>query len=424
MIRALLALSLCWTAVTPAAAQEAPYLSQADENAVIAWIAKSVSNARQPFCYRQSYGRGVGSPLSTCPAGHQKNGALCYPDCRAGYGGAGPVCWENCPSGYTDTGAFCTRGASSRHISIHAADCPHKFHNTGVSCYRTWPPKSESLSHSTCPAGMHRTGAYCYSECDPGYTNTGVSCYRGPDTVAKKSYGRGAGTAMGCEAGQEEDAGLCYPQCKAGFHGVGPVCWENCEAGRTACGAGCAKSGGSCAASTTNMVVAPLAMAGALFTGGATAEAEGAAKAAEEAGMYSKIVAEVKAMAKAADPVVQAANKAKPYAKAGGALWAAGSTADLWATDAIAHFDKVTTPGIAAEVERHFSGGARTWIEKEYAKQNLLLMLQRDIADTDMAAAGVASGFDPTGVSGVVTAYLNPKCSVAEPFPAFTLIRR
>jgi hypothetical protein len=399
----LLAACLALVLAGSASAQTPAPLSQADTNAVVSWIARQVSNARQPYCYRQSYGRGVGAPLSTCGAGQQKNGALCYPNCNPGYGGAGPVCWQECPEGYTDTGAFCTRGASSRHISIHSADCPAHFHNTGTSCYRAWPPKSESLSHSTCPAGMHRSGAFCYSQCDPGYTNTGVSCYRGPDTIAKKSYGRGAGAPMGCEAGKEEDAGLCYDQCKAGFHGVGPVCWQNCPAGRTACGAGCAASTRACVASTKDMIVAPAVMVFSLATAGAGGEAAGAAK---EASNFDKVVAAAKVAAKVA-------TGAK-------ALY---ETADLWATDYISDFGKVTTPEIAREVAAHFSGDALTYVQKAYAKQNLMLMLQRDLDDTERNALSVSAGFDPTGVEGVVLAYMNPKCASPDPFPTVKLLR-
>ena len=43
-------------------------------------------------CWLGTYGRGVGTPLDTCPEGQDKNGALCYPQCQSGYNGVGPVC--------------------------------------------------------------------------------------------------------------------------------------------------------------------------------------------------------------------------------------------------------------------------------------------------------------------------------------------
>jgi C1A family cysteine protease len=59
---------------------------------------------------KKSYGRGVGKPLHACPAGMDKDGALCYPPCPVGYSGVGPVCWKRCPADYRDDGAFCTKG--------------------------------------------------------------------------------------------------------------------------------------------------------------------------------------------------------------------------------------------------------------------------------------------------------------------------
>ncbi len=59
------------------------------------------------FYGKQTYGRGAGAPVSTCPAGMERNGALCYPRCAAGYVGNGPVCFQRCPAGYKDDGALC-----------------------------------------------------------------------------------------------------------------------------------------------------------------------------------------------------------------------------------------------------------------------------------------------------------------------------
>ena len=50
-------------------------------------------------CWLDSYGRGVGVPISSCPSGYNKDGALCYPSCRNGYYGVGPVCWSSCGDG-------------------------------------------------------------------------------------------------------------------------------------------------------------------------------------------------------------------------------------------------------------------------------------------------------------------------------------
>ena len=135
--------------------------------------------------------RGVGTIPDSCGDGDEKDGALCYPVCAAGYDGVGPLCWGHCPSGYTDTGALCTYSAGPLVVAL---EC-------------------------------HTTGSFPFVSCDcpSNYTNTGVAC--AANTVAKSSYGRGAGTVLSCSAGLEKDAGLCYSPCPTGYKGVGPVCW-------------------------------------------------------------------------------------------------------------------------------------------------------------------------------------------------------
>jgi len=46
------------------------------------------------------------------------DGGLCYTPCNDGDTGVGPVCWGNCPEGFTDAGALCTdwRLGSSTHL--------------------------------------------------------------------------------------------------------------------------------------------------------------------------------------------------------------------------------------------------------------------------------------------------------------------
>ena len=51
------------------------------------------ANADAESCWVEAYGRGVGKPITSCPADKEKDGALCYPLCRDGYNGVGPVCW-------------------------------------------------------------------------------------------------------------------------------------------------------------------------------------------------------------------------------------------------------------------------------------------------------------------------------------------
>lgn len=58
---------------------------------------------------KESYDRGAGTAVDTCPAGTVNDAGLCYPRCPVGYSGVGPLCWTDCAGGFTDFGAFCQR---------------------------------------------------------------------------------------------------------------------------------------------------------------------------------------------------------------------------------------------------------------------------------------------------------------------------
>uniref|UniRef100_A0A914PLM5 Secreted protein n=1 Tax=Panagrolaimus davidi TaxID=227884 RepID=A0A914PLM5_9BILA len=84
-------------------------------------------------CWRTTYGRGVGKPISWCPADEDKNGALCYPKCKDGYLGVGPICWQKCPEGFKDIGVGCQKrkpyGRGAGYITKHK--CLKKHSDTG-----------------------------------------------------------------------------------------------------------------------------------------------------------------------------------------------------------------------------------------------------------------------------------------------------
>ena len=87
-----------------------------EKNALLRWSLKELGKANQPYCWRHSYGRGVGVPVSACPKGQEKDAGLCYPTCedigKEGWKGVGPVCWQRCPSGFRDDGAYCFKPKS------------------------------------------------------------------------------------------------------------------------------------------------------------------------------------------------------------------------------------------------------------------------------------------------------------------------
>jgi len=57
----------------------------------------------------------------------------------------------------------------------------------------------------------------------------------------RRSYGRGAGSPLGCAAGLVEDAALCYAPCRSGYSGAAFLCWEDCPAGFRDTGVDCLK---------------------------------------------------------------------------------------------------------------------------------------------------------------------------------------
>jgi len=174
----------------------------------VATLASSQSDEDMEVCWRDAYGRGVGTIPNYCQKGFELQGALCYPLCKENYTGVGPVCWENCPEGYTDIGAFCVIPASVYW------NCP-------------W--------YDVCGVTFAKG---CRGNCSEGYHDVACSCRRDGKTITKKSYGRGAGDIPGCNPKEEECAGLCYEQCKTEYFGVGPVCWRN-DSGNATYGVQC-----------------------------------------------------------------------------------------------------------------------------------------------------------------------------------------
>ncbi len=89
-------------------------------------------------CWKFSYGRGVGKPISTCAAGLEESGLLCYPPCKEGYKGIGPVCYG------TDS---------------------HKEYGRGAGVPLVCKPDEDEDS------------ALCYDHCNGNYNGVGPVCW-------------------------------------------------------------------------------------------------------------------------------------------------------------------------------------------------------------------------------------------------------
>ena len=306
--------------------------------------------SQDSFCWKDSYGRGVGTIPTSCEGGKEYQAGLCYNKCPAGFSGVGPVCWSACPPGYVDYGAIC-------HI-----DLPLTRGGTGWSCQSRDGWGTCWLWVLQCPSGYTNAGLFCALTARPtpaGFSGT----YLDP---MKNTYARGAGTIpTGCD-GKQYDAGLCYQNCRAGYSGVGPVCWGSNPPGWTGCGMGSAKDSAACAAAVIGQVTSVGQLAMTVVSLGTSTAGTGAANAAKSPQEISKLrqaYDDMKKLYEANKTALQAAAKAKQIV----GVVSSGS--------ALASSETVTPEDIAR------------------------------------LAAEIAAVADPTGVSATVAAYTYPVCS-------------
>jgi hypothetical protein len=228
---------------------------------VMMFVAFAAMPVQADFCWRDSYGRGVGTvPKACADSNRAMDEGLCYNKCKSGWDGKATVCYQNCPSGFRDDGLLCAKPAAY----TVGAGYPWKFGDPVGNydrardrCRADHPEgceKSGLIWYPNCRSGFKKVGGLtCSPECPGGFTDIGVSC-------GKPSESRGAGVIPNqCESGHQLDAGLCYSNCRAKFDGVGPVCWQQCPASAPVnCGAGCAATKDECAEAITDQVVSVL----------------------------------------------------------------------------------------------------------------------------------------------------------------------
>jgi hypothetical protein len=324
------------------------------------------------FCWKDSYGRGVGTIPSICPNNKDKIGLLCYDKCPSGYYRFGFDCHQYCPTadGWADQGLFCRLAEYGR--------------GSGYAWW-FWDGFSDSGMVQRCEAdngrgNCEKNGLMYYPKCKAGYYNVACCICRpsapncnalgyngGIDLSCAKYVIIGNPKSMDCPVGLQYDAGLCYITCTDGYYGVGPVCWANAPNGWVGCGMGAATTTKVCTetifdqfASVGNLAVNIVTLGGAK----AAAIAKDAAKAAE----LKKQFEQLKKIAEKSDKVQKAiaAGQGKfPATEAG------KSTAEILKAD-----PTTVTP-----------------------------------EDMVRVSSQIASLVDPTGVSDVVGAYTYSKCS-------------
>jgi len=366
-----------------------------EKDALLRWSLKELGKANQPYCWRHSYGRGVGVPVSACPEGQEKDAGLCYPTCEdigmPGAKGVGPVCWQRCPPGFRDDGAYCFKPKSyGRGVGFpwKFGDPAFNLSNAKKRCEKKHGQgqceKYGAIYYPKCKPGYRAIGCcVCSPRCPPGMTDIGISCQ-------KKSKGRGVGKPMKCKKGQVYDAGLCYKPCKENYHGVGPVCWQDCPSTQPVdCGAGCATHANQCADKTIKQILTPLELAlniaTAVTTGGSANAAVNAAKAS-------------------------AKNAARTTSKA-----IAKETIKK-STKTIAH---EMMPGIRSKLNKKLLKKYAKDITEELCWNAAEILAEATLARESPDTKDLLMALDPTGIAAVADVFTNPKCSFDEDPPSF-----
>ncbi|RHY28104.1 hypothetical protein DYB32_006254 [Aphanomyces invadans] len=330
---------------------------------------RGLQTTTAPFCWLNSYPRGVGKVPSSCAAGQERIGLLCYPNCPPGMSRKGLDCHSNCPEGLEDQGLFCRKKEYGRGVGF-----PWKY-GDGLSDHGMF--ERCEAAHGT--GNCEKYGLIVYPKCEEGYTAFGCSTCR-PKPPNCQEYGLAGRFDLSCAkkvvigdpelgtcaSGEERDAGLCYKQCKTGFSGVGPVCWGPPPSGWVRCGMGAATTSTQCA----EIMVDQIMSVGEMVLNVCTAFSSSSAKALQ-APVDSEILAKLKNGWKSIKSKPEVKNAIKAYENA----------------------DRVKTGYEAIE-------------DLEEA---------RTAEDYVRFAATIASILDPTGMAGVIAAYTYSTCDKVAP---------
>lgn len=128
-------------------------------------VTLSLGTSRQriehDFCWKDTYGRGVGKIPTACSEGQDRIGLLCYPKCAQGMHRFGFDCHSNCPAGWADQGLFCRLAEYGR-----GAGYPWHFGD----------PLNDSRMFERCEkdygkGNCEKWGLVVYPKCRPGYHN-------------------------------------------------------------------------------------------------------------------------------------------------------------------------------------------------------------------------------------------------------------
>ncbi|EJK44367.1 hypothetical protein THAOC_37096, partial [Thalassiosira oceanica] len=433
---------------------EIPYIPTKDVGRIMDWIKSEMTLATLPFCWKQSYGRGVGlipGRPADCPSNYIQDGATCRLPPHDIYS---PSKLASCPSGYVNTGLTCHRDYHSywKKTFFCSGGCKSGYVDIGCICHKD----AHTMDHNSmvCPPGYFKgVAARCYKSCQNGYMNTGEYCHRtmvvkgmeamscdeGEERIAARCFPK---TNNGCYSGQQWDAGLCYDKCSSGYSSGGPVCWQRCDTSQTDCGMGCAESAEECGSVIADQVIAPLVLAAniaSLGLGGpgttALAKVGKTHKAITKLNNVLKSstlknsidafeaidgVQDVLKVYKRLKParvglsVIDTADSINTYAQEGKTIYDA---ANDFSTSFSSEFAELTNQEIADEIDNRFEPDTAAFLKKQWAFVEYSEMAEVEGWDFASKIATVADLVDPTGVIALVSAYAKPKCRDVIEFP-------
>ena len=134
-----------------------PLAAAFDEAALLRELDVYAKAKQEIFCWKKTYGRGVGTVPKSC-GDNEYDAGLCYPHCREGYKGVGPVCWQRCKEGYNDHGATCYKFPGFYFKSTYGR---------GVGKVPT-----------DCGQGRQYDAGLCYPTCNQDYKGVGPVCWK------------------------------------------------------------------------------------------------------------------------------------------------------------------------------------------------------------------------------------------------------
>ena len=392
-----------------------------EKQKILAWINHQFVFRTTPYCYRNSYDRGVGIvPETRCANGRDRYGALCYNKCPGGYvrqdvGGSNFACVKSCPSGYRKTiQNICEIEKAQRNCRWACKGGWREV--SGGGCRKNG---TALLNAKTCycPDKYNNMGANC--QIDPKYQNITMP-YAGGQSNQRR-YTDPYPLVNYCKSNRELQAGMCYNKCRANYHGLVTACWQNCQPGKVECAAGCASSKTDCAMSTVNQVMSVALVANAIYAKYAEAY-PAATKAASEMTAIEKAMARftealTEFMAKNAQNI-QNFNDIKLAGSIGMEL--ASAIEDLLGASSSSGLRSLIDKQDYDELVKVINPNSEAY--KSLSKAWMTHYIQMTLVNAGLTIGKTfLTAVDETGIVFLVDSYAKPKCTVPKPFP---LVRR